>query len=572
MAPDAYNTSAFANVTADFAIGSWTLSMGPHLNFRQAVGSRKIEWRANASGHSLPDGRYFATVAAPKAGKSDSDDFIIDSTPPVIEKVTLTDIEDLVNENKCIYTFRVDVKDPEVNGVASGLDVASALVTQSNVHAEAFGVPKEAGNGAIELKVKLDAIEVEVLDYQIGIKDLAGNYLNHKTELSVGLSMAEAFVEPAELTAEPLEDLIAGSGNSAYQVQVVPAGVVLVLPLIPHIPRIVTAGQNAIRTLPLIARGSMKGSLGSEARQQQDAALNGVRDKEAALAIAAKQREQEREEGLDVISLDDLNPPFYYALDPVGIKYHLGVGFFDQKDKKTEIQASAAKIPATVTFTHRPTQKRWLSRDVVVTARYPIGGRGKGGLLGNCAIIWNGENQFGPEKVARAGQYNVEVKLGHAKGKKIVRPGFKGQDSTKSRILTGFGVINNQEKMTFGTFREFKAWMGPAGKGYEWHHIVEQKTFRYLKDARIQSMQNLVRIYAPNHRKISGYYSSKPAFTGGMTYRNWLETAPATRKSFDEQYKLGVTHMREKGIWDFALQSSTFQGNGVQTIRDEDDD
>ena len=44
------------------------------------------------------------------------------------------------------------------------------------------------------------------------------------------------------------------------------------------------------------------------------------------------------------------------------------------------------------------------------------------------------------------------------------------------------------------------------------------------------------------HSKISGYYSSKTAFTNGLTGRDWLST-----KSYDFQFEFGLNKLKEFG-------------------------
>jgi hypothetical protein len=75
-----------------------------------------------------------------------------------------------------------------------------------------------------------------------------------------------------------------------------------------------------------------------------------------------------------------------------------------------------------------------------------------------------------------------------------------------------------------------------------WHHIVEQtgaNAARFGPEA-LHNGANLVRMDAATHAKISAYYSSKQAFTGGVTVRDWL-----AKKSFKEQYEFGQRIMQQ---------------------------
>ncbi|GAB4563383.1 MAG: hypothetical protein Tsb0020_12480 [Haliangiales bacterium] len=89
----------------------------------------------------------------------------------------------------------------------------------------------------------------------------------------------------------------------------------------------------------------------------------------------------------------------------------------------------------------------------------------------------------------------------------------------------------------FRSFSELKRAMGPAGKGMQWHHIVEQGGINITRFGAemIHNTSNVVRVEIGIHRKISAFYSSKQGFTGGQTVRNWLRT-----QSFEEQMEFGL--------------------------------
>ena len=99
----------------------------------------------------------------------------------------------------------------------------------------------------------------------------------------------------------------------------------------------------------------------------------------------------------------------------------------------------------------------------------------------------------------------------------------------------------------FESFYEFKKVMGNAGDGLNWHHIVEQNPANLAKfgPEKIHNTNNIIKIPGGKgslHAKISGYYSSKRKFTGGLTVRQWLRT-----KSFEEQYKFGIKILKKYG-------------------------
>ena len=84
----------------------------------------------------------------------------------------------------------------------------------------------------------------------------------------------------------------------------------------------------------------------------------------------------------------------------------------------------------------------------------------------------------------------------------------------------------------FRSFSQFKRVLGPAGQSKQWHHLVEQtpgNVARYGPQA-IHNTGNVVRLDTAVHRQVSGYFSSKQAFTGGQTVRQWLSSQSYARQ------------------------------------------
>jgi hypothetical protein len=75
----------------------------------------------------------------------------------------------------------------------------------------------------------------------------------------------------------------------------------------------------------------------------------------------------------------------------------------------------------------------------------------------------------------------------------------------------------------------------PASK-YEKHHIVERNQAKKsgFSMVAIDGCSNLVSLPREVHRKISGFYSSKPLEYGGLRVRDWL-----VGQSFEDQYAFG---------------------------------
>ena len=101
----------------------------------------------------------------------------------------------------------------------------------------------------------------------------------------------------------------------------------------------------------------------------------------------------------------------------------------------------------------------------------------------------------------------------------------------------------------FNSWRNFKKFLGPAGQGYVWHHIVEQCQTNPSRSGfanwAVQNISNIIRIEQTVHSQISRFYSSIPAgnVTNGLTVRNYL-----TGLSFQEQYQYGLEILRKFGV------------------------
>jgi hypothetical protein len=97
----------------------------------------------------------------------------------------------------------------------------------------------------------------------------------------------------------------------------------------------------------------------------------------------------------------------------------------------------------------------------------------------------------------------------------------------------------------FKSFDDFKDFMGPAGEGKAWHHIVEQRKVnvdRFGPEA-IHNTENVVLLKKEVHDKISALYSSKTEETGGMVVREWLRT-----QSYEQQRAYGLRILKRFGV------------------------
>jgi RHS repeat-associated protein len=125
----------------------------------------------------------------------------------------------------------------------------------------------------------------------------------------------------------------------------------------------------------------------------------------------------------------------------------------------------------------------------------------------------------------------------------ILLPGG-GYGTAGKAIVRHGGEIVDAAETGFRSFSAFKRAFGAAGENLEWHHIVEQTASnvgRFGAEA-IHNAQNVIRLPTEVHRKISAYYSSKQAFTKGLTVRDWLRT-----QSLDEQLRFGRELLEQYG-------------------------
>jgi RHS repeat-associated protein len=106
-------------------------------------------------------------------------------------------------------------------------------------------------------------------------------------------------------------------------------------------------------------------------------------------------------------------------------------------------------------------------------------------------------------------------------------------------------VTDNLSGVGFRSFSSFKRMLGAAGGGQAWHHIVEQTSGNISRFGAqsVHNSANVISLPKELHQKISAYYSSKQAFTNGMTVRKWLST-----KSYKEQLEFGLNLLKDQGV------------------------
>ncbi|MCO5050791.1 MAG: pre-toxin TG domain-containing protein [Verrucomicrobiae bacterium] len=110
------------------------------------------------------------------------------------------------------------------------------------------------------------------------------------------------------------------------------------------------------------------------------------------------------------------------------------------------------------------------------------------------------------------------------------------------------GATAKVEKATAQGFQAFKSFdalkraLGPAGEGRVWHHVVEQRAANIEKFGAeaIHNTENVVNASRQLNQKIADYYSTKQAFSGGKTVREWLNP-----QTYQQQREFGIKVMNE---------------------------
>jgi hypothetical protein len=103
----------------------------------------------------------------------------------------------------------------------------------------------------------------------------------------------------------------------------------------------------------------------------------------------------------------------------------------------------------------------------------------------------------------------------------------------------------------WGSFSGFKKAMGPAGKGKEWHHIVEKTpgNVKRFGPQALHNTENIIPMDKALHTEVSRLYSSiRPGITGSrtLTVRKWLST-----QSYEAQRAFGLHAIEniQRGVW-----------------------
>ena len=119
--------------------------------------------------------------------------------------------------------------------------------------------------------------------------------------------------------------------------------------------------------------------------------------------------------------------------------------------------------------------------------------------------------------------------------------------SAVCRLLSGMagGAGLTSSGQGFSSFRALEAFLGDAGDGMEWHHIVEQSQIGRsgFPVEQVQNTSNTIAVEETIHDQISGFYNSNIAGPGTGRVRDWL-----AGQSFEAQYGFGLQVLQKFGV------------------------
>jgi hypothetical protein len=114
---------------------------------------------------------------------------------------------------------------------------------------------------------------------------------------------------------------------------------------------------------------------------------------------------------------------------------------------------------------------------------------------------------------------------------------------------TFLGELLSGGHRAFGSFRAFKRYMGKAGEGKEWHHIVEKRTAKRFGVNAIHNTENVIPLDKAVHDRVSALYSSVEeniTKSTSLTIRKWLDG-----QSYEAQREFGLLAIKniKNGLW-----------------------
>lgn len=171
----------------------------------------------------------------------------------------------------------------------------------------------------------------------------------------------------------------------------------------------------------------------------------------------------------------------------------------------------------------------------------PDGGQWIAYLLGATGSLLPILQRLGPQAVARVREAARRIapilrRLPRPWSEDRQPPEENYDDETR-RIGRDSWQRRGEPNIRFRNESELRSYLGPAGEGREWHHIVEKRLAGRpgFPPERIHSTDNIINLPVEVHRRISGKMSEKSARYDNFVRRQWMG-----RFSFEEQYNMGL--------------------------------
>lgn len=123
-----------------------------------------------------------------------------------------------------------------------------------------------------------------------------------------------------------------------------------------------------------------------------------------------------------------------------------------------------------------------------------------------------------------------------------VQPSEESYDDETRRINRNSWQRHGEPNIRFSSEAELRRYLGPAGDGREWHHIVEKRLAGRpgFPAEKIHSTDNIISLPVDVHRRVTSRMSMRSA-----AYANNVRRFAMERLSFSEQYKQGLDLIEE---------------------------
>lgn len=135
-----------------------------------------------------------------------------------------------------------------------------------------------------------------------------------------------------------------------------------------------------------------------------------------------------------------------------------------------------------------------------------------------------------------------------------LQPAESDYDPETRRVSRNSWQRRGEPNIRFRNERELRDYLGPAGEGREWHHIVEKRLAGRpgFPAEIIHSTDNIISLPVEVHRRITGRMRSIDPKFGGQVRRYGME-----KLNFGTQYDLGVD-LIEETLKEFGYVPSNF--------------